>query len=76
MHELIEILILTGKTFFGFILFVIALAVSTLVFASFWFTVKYKTMLRYKVALEDYRTKKSNERLAKRNHDHEDRDDD
>ena len=76
MHELIEILILTGKTFFGFILFIIALSISTLVFASFWFTVKYKTMLRYKVALEEYRTKKPNERWAKRNHDHEDRDDD
>ena len=76
MHELIAILIVTGKAFFGFILFIIALAISTLVFASFWFTVKYKTMLHYKIALENYRSKKSDERWAKRNHDHEDRDDD
>ena len=68
MHELIEILILTGKTFFGFILFIIALSISTLVFASFWFTVKYILEMRYKVALEDYRINRSNKRRAKDNH--------
>ena len=68
MHELIEILILTGKTFFGFILFIIALSISTLVFASLWFTVKYRIEMRYKLALEDYRINRSNKRRAKDNH--------
>ena len=76
MHELIEILILTGKSFFGFILFVIALAIITFVFAHLWFSIKYSCLLRYKIGIESYRSKKSDERLAKRNHYHEDRDDD
>ena len=76
MHELIEILILTGKTFFGFILFVIALAITTSVFAHFWFSIKYSCLLRYRIGIESYRSKRSDERWAKRNHDHEDRDDD
>ena len=76
MHEPIEILILTGKTFFGFILFVIALAITTSVFAHFWFSIKYSCLLRYKIGIESYRSKKSDERWVKRNHYHEDRDDD
>lgn len=68
MQELIEILILTGKTFFGFILFIIALSISTLMFAIFWFTVKYRLEMRYKLALEDYRINRSNKRRAKDNH--------
>ena len=76
MHALIEILIVTGKSFFGFILFVIALAIITFVFAHLWFSIKYSCLLRYKIGIESYRSKKSNERWAKRNHDHEDRDDD
>ena len=68
MYELIAILIVTGKAFFGFILFIVALAVSTLVFASFWFTVKYRLEMRYKLALEDYRINRSNKRRAKDNH--------
>ena len=76
MHELISILIVTGKSFFGFILFVIAIAITTSVFAYLWFSIKYSCLLRYKICIESYRSKKSDERWAKRNHYHEDREDD
>lgn len=76
MDALIAILLLTGRVLLGFILFVTALAITTTVFATFWFRAKYLCQLRYKMALEDYRSKRSEERWAKRTHKEREDDDD
>lgn len=68
MDTPIAILLIAGRALLGFILFVIALAITTTVFATFWFRTKYLYQLRFKMALENYRSKMSEERWAKRTH--------
>lgn len=77
MNLFLDVLLITAKVLSGFLLFLIALAATTMTFAHCWFGTKYINQLRYRIAIENYRTKKSDERWEKRSHnDHEERDDD
>ena len=72
MENVLYGLMMMTKFILGFIVFVVALSITVVSFSYWWFYGRYINELKFKIALEECRSKRSEERWQKREKEEED----